>query len=44
MKSVHASGTDILNGGYVAYSLLLLLFYFTERDPGESKSIAALRA
>ncbi|MBK8751891.1 MAG: DUF1295 domain-containing protein [Candidatus Competibacteraceae bacterium] len=41
---IQASGTDILTSGYVAYSLLLLLFYFTEKAPRDSKSIAALRA
>ena len=37
-------GTDVLTGGYVAYSLLLLVFYLTEQLPKESKSIGALRA
>jgi protein-S-isoprenylcysteine O-methyltransferase Ste14 len=38
------SGTDVLTGSYVVYSVALLLFYFTERGPRESKSIAAMRA
>jgi protein-S-isoprenylcysteine O-methyltransferase Ste14 len=38
------SGRDVLTYGYVGYSLLLLVFYFSEKAPRESKSIAALRA
>jgi protein-S-isoprenylcysteine O-methyltransferase Ste14 len=37
------SGTQLLTSGYVAYSVLLLLFYAFERAPGEAKAIAALR-
>ena len=42
--ALEVSGTQVLTTGYVAYSLLLLIFYFAERAPRESKSIAALRA
>lgn len=38
------SGTVVLTNAYIAYSLLLLLFYFIEKTPRESKSVAALRA
>ncbi len=43
-EGIRISGTDVLTGGYVAYSLLLLVFYLTEQLPKESKSIGALRA
>lgn len=43
-EGIAVSGSDVLTGGYVVYSLLLLLFYFTEKAPREAKSIAALRA
>jgi len=41
---IRASGIEVLTTGYGAYSFLLLLFYFIERTPRESKSIAAARA
>lgn len=43
-ERMHLSGSDLLTYGCLAYSLLLLAFYFTEESPRESKSIAALRA
>jgi protein-S-isoprenylcysteine O-methyltransferase Ste14 len=43
-EGIRASGTDVMISCYVGYSFLLLLFYGTEKEPGESKSIAALRA
>lgn len=38
------TGAVLLAGTYVGYSVLLLLLYGLERNPRESKSIAALRA
>jgi protein-S-isoprenylcysteine O-methyltransferase Ste14 len=37
-------GVEVLTAAYAGFSLLLLLFYFTEKTPRKSKSIAALRA
>jgi protein-S-isoprenylcysteine O-methyltransferase Ste14 len=42
--AIQLAAADILTGGYVLYGLILLVFYFTERAPGEAKSVAALRA
>lgn len=37
------SGADLLTSGYVTYCALLLVFYASERSPGEAKAVAALR-
>ncbi len=41
---VGVSGLDVLNITFIGYSALLLVFYFTERVPGEAKAVAAGRA
>jgi protein-S-isoprenylcysteine O-methyltransferase Ste14 len=43
-ESIGISGTEVLTIGCISYSVLLLLFYFLERTPRQSKSVAAVWA
>ena len=44
LPGLNLRGADVLIWAYLGYSLLLLTFYLAEKNPRESKSIAAMRA